>query len=111
MSSRRALFWASLALTVLYAVRAGFGLVAGLSYSEGRRLTRGGYYEEAIPRLERAMVGGLEPEALWLAGQARIGLWEYRIAAGAEPEEVQELFDDAYRDHARRLARTLGGTS
>ena len=109
MNARRPLFWASVALTLVYAVRAVFGLIGGLAYSEGRKLARGGYYEGAIPRLERAAVGALEPEARWLAGQARIGLWEQRIAAGNEPEDVQELFDQAYRDTTAGLSMSPAG--
>ena len=104
MTARRALLWASVALTAVYAVRAGFGFVAGLSYSEGRKLARDGYYEAALPLLDRSAVGELRPELRWLAGQTRVGLWEQRIAEGVDPGDVEDLFDGAYRDATAALA-------
>ncbi len=104
MNSRRLLFWALCALSIVFAVRAVYGLVAGLSFSEGRRLARTGDYERALPLLDRSAVGELDPKARWLAGEVRLGLWQQRIEAGADPEDVASLLAAAYMDASAALA-------
>ena len=104
MNPRRLLFWALCALSIVFAIRAAYGLVAGLSFSEGRRLARVGQYERALPLLDRAAVGELIPETRWLAGEVRLGLWQQRIEDGAEPEEVTALLAEAFVDASAALA-------
>ncbi len=104
MSSRRWIRWVLVLLSMVFAVRAAYGLVAGLSYSEGRRHARLGRYEQALPLLDRAAVGDLEPAARWLAGEVGLGLWQRRIEAGEDPEEVAGLLADAYVDASAALA-------
>lgn len=104
MNPRRWLLWAFCVLSLVFAVRAAYGFMAGFSYSEGRRLARLGYYERALPLLDRAAVGELLPETRWLAGEVRLGLWQQRIDDGAEPEEVAQLFAEAYLDATAALA-------
>lgn len=104
MKPRRLLFWVLCALSIVFVVRAGYGLVAGLSFSEGRRLARIGRYEQALPLLDRAVVGELAPEALWLAAEVRLGLWQQRIEDGADPEDVASLLAEAYVDASAALA-------
>jgi tetratricopeptide (TPR) repeat protein len=104
VNPRRLLFWALCVLSIVFAIRAVFGLVAGLSFSEGRRLARTSQYERALPLLERAAVGELIPEARWLAGEVRLGLWQQRIEDGAEPEDVSTLLAEAFVDASAALA-------
>ena len=104
MSRRRLLFWALCLLSVVFAVRAVYGLIAGLSYAEGRRLAGRGQYERALPLLERAAVGELLPDAHWFAGEVRLGLWQQEIDAGSDPQDVAEILAAAYVDVTAALA-------
>ncbi|MFB3105259.1 MAG: hypothetical protein ACE1ZA_10035 [Pseudomonadales bacterium] len=79
MNPRRLVFWLLLAVSIVFAIRAFYGFVGGLSFSEGRRLARTGDYERALPLLDRSAVGELDPKARWLAGEVRLGLWQQRI--------------------------------
>ncbi|NIL99697.1 MAG: tetratricopeptide repeat protein [Acidobacteria bacterium] len=104
MSSRRFLFWALCVLSIVFAARAVYGLVAGLSYSEGRRNARLGRYEQALPLLDRSAVGELSAEVRWLAGEVRLGQWQRRIEAGEAPEDVAPLLAEAFVDASAALA-------
>jgi len=104
VNRRRALFWALCALSMVFAVRAAYGLVAGLSFSQGRHFARLGQYERALPLLDRAAVGELIPEARWLASVVRLGLWQQRIGNEAAPEDVAALLAEAYVDATAALA-------
>lgn len=104
MTLRRFVFWSFCALSVLFAVRAVYGLVAGLSYSEGRRNARLGQYEQALPLLDRSAVGELSGPARWLAGEVRLGLWQRRIEAGEAPDQVAPLLSAAFVDASAALA-------
>ena len=104
MSPRRIVFWGMCALSIVFAARTVLGFIAGLSYSEGRRLARSGEYERALPLLDRARVGELATDVRWLAGEVRLGLWQRRIEEGAEPEEVAGLLGEAYVDATAALA-------
>ena len=104
MNRRRLVFWALCALSIVFAVRAAYGLVAGLSFSKGRHFARLGQYEQALPLLDRAAVGELIPEARWLAGEVRLGLWQQRIGNDADPKDVAALLAEAYVDATAALA-------
>jgi tetratricopeptide (TPR) repeat protein len=104
VNRRRLLFWALSLLSVVFAVRAFYGLVAGISFSEGRRLARMGQYERALPFLDRAAVGELLPEARWLAGEVRLGLWQQEIDAESDPQDVEAILAAAYVDASAALA-------
>jgi len=98
------MLWIMCALSLIFAVRAAYGLVAGLSYSQGRRLARTTQYERALPLLDRSAIGALRPEVRWLAGEVRLGLWQQRIEQGADPEDVSSLLAAAYVDSSAALA-------
>lgn len=104
MNRRRPVFWLLCALSIVLAVRASYGFVGGLSFSEGRRLARIGDYERALPLLDRSAVGELDSEARWLAAEVRLGLWQQRIEDGADPKDVASLLAAAYRDASAALA-------
>ena len=106
MNPRRLVFWLLLAVSIVFAIRAFYGFVGGLSFSEGRRLARTGDYERALPLLDRSAVGELDPEARWLAGEVRLGLWQQSIEDGADPEDVASLLAAAYKDASAALAQS-----
>jgi tetratricopeptide (TPR) repeat protein len=93
------------AITIVFAVRAVSGTIAGLSYSKGRALATIGQQEErALAYLERAEVGELAPIAHWLESGVRMELWQESIEGGAEPEEVTALLSTALEDAGAALA-------
>jgi len=96
--------WFAMALGLVYLGRAGFGLVGGLAETEARFSAAWGYYERAIPQLERAAIGGARAELLWLTAQSRLGLWHDRMSVGASTNQVRELLLEAYRDYTETIA-------
>jgi tetratricopeptide (TPR) repeat protein len=100
----RSCSWFAVALGLVFLIRAVFGLVGGLAESEGRRLAAWGYYEQAIPQLERAAIGEARAELLWLTAQSRLGLWHERLGAGASTNQVRELLLEAYGEYTETIA-------
>jgi tetratricopeptide (TPR) repeat protein len=88
----------------LFGVRAILGWVGGPAYSKGRAWAAWGWYEDALPLLERGTLGLTAAETLWLRGQVRVGLWQTAMSAGADPREVEHYLYDAHRDYTRAVA-------
>lgn len=91
-------------LVAFYAYQSLTGWVGGLAYSKGRRLAAYGRYEEALPYLQRAPSGLKASPAHWLAGQVRIGLWQYGLAEGRSPDELEALLSSAFTDYTRAIS-------
>jgi len=104
MNFRRLMFWLLCALSIVFAVRGFYGVVAGYSFSKGRSLAAIGEHERALPLLDRAVVGELGPEARWFAAEVRLGLWQERIESGADPEDVAPLLSEAFVHASAALA-------
>lgn len=81
---RRRSFWLAAVVLLVFGARALIGLVGGSAYARGAVLAAEGYYDEAIPLLERGAVGENRFEALWLLAEVRLGLW-LQMEAAAEP--------------------------
>jgi len=82
MSLRRALELAAAALIAgTFATRAAVGLLAAPALDRGTRMAAAGSLAGAIPLLDRAAIGASRTEALWLAGESRLGLWDAMPAA------------------------------
>ena len=94
----------ALALVGFYGVRAAVGWMAGPAYSQGKRLAAQGRYEEALPRLERGAAGTLRAATLWLRGQVRVGIWQYRMDLGEDPGDWSHLLNDAHREYTEALS-------
>lgn len=92
------------AFVAFYGYQSLAGWVGGLAYSKGRRLAAYGRYEEALPYLQRAPTGLKASPAYWLAGQVRVGLWQYGLAEGRPPEELQQLLTSAFTDYTRAIS-------
>lgn len=101
---RRPSFWVALLLVALYAARAGVGWTAGLAYAEGRALARQGYYEEALPLLERAVAGADRAAIVWLRAEVRDGLYKLRQAADEGGPETDELLRQAHSDYFEAIS-------
>jgi tetratricopeptide (TPR) repeat protein len=94
----------AVALVLLFGGRALTAWRAGPAWSRGSRLAEAQRYEEALPFLEGAAVGARRSAALWLQGEARMGLWQTRLVAGADPEELDRLLSDAHRDYTEAIS-------
>ena len=101
---RRPSFWAAVILVALYAARAGVGWTAGLAYAEGRALARQGFYEEALPLLERSASGADRAAIVWLRAEVRDGLYKLRQAADEGGPETDELLRQAHRDYLEAIS-------
>jgi tetratricopeptide (TPR) repeat protein len=82
-------------LAGLFSVRAAIGVPAGHAFLEGQRLVASGDYTSAIPLLDRGAVGAYRPEGLWLAGEARLGVWDALPAAERSGPRGQTLLSEA----------------
>jgi tetratricopeptide (TPR) repeat protein len=91
-------------LLALFGARAMIGWSAGPAWSRGSRLAAAEFYSEALPVLDRAAVGARRSAALWLRGEARMGLWEQRLVAGEEAATLEGLLADAHRDYTEAIA-------
>jgi tetratricopeptide (TPR) repeat protein len=94
----------AVALCAIYLVRAVYGWVGGLAEGPGRRNAQWGYYERAVPYLERAAVGEARAELLWLTAQSRMGIWHDRLNAGAATNELRELLLVAYEEYTEAIS-------
>ena len=91
-------------LVALFGARAAIGWIAGPAWSRGARLADAQRYDEALGALDRAAVGAARSAALWLRGEARMGLWEARLVAGEEPGDLEDLLLGAHRDYTEAIA-------
>ena len=48
--------------------------------------------------------GATRSAALWLRGEARMGLWEKRLVAGEDAADLEELLHEAHRDYTAAIA-------
>lgn len=104
MSGRRLLTLAVAVLAVgLYGARAVEGWLAGPRFSKGRHLAVGGYYERALPLLERGTAGFRRAEVLWLRGQVRVGIWQNSLRDGADAVEVADILAEAHREYTEAI--------
>ena len=86
----------ALAVLLLYGGRTVTGWIGGLAYSEGSRLASAGRFDEALPRIERGALGPERAAMLWLAGEARLGLYQDRVVEDVTEEELDELLRGAF---------------
>ena len=98
---RRRSFWVAAAVLLLYAARAVSGLLGGAAYARGASLAAEGYYDQAIPLLERGAVGENRFEALWLLGEVRLGLWMLMEAADDPLEDRMAVLGQSISDYLR----------
>lgn len=63
-------------LALTFVVRAAFGLTAAGAFLSGQRWVEAGDYPAARAALASARVGMYRPEALWLAGESALGVWD-----------------------------------
>ncbi len=87
MNMRSLPFWIGFALTVLFGVRAVTGMVGGVAFARGSAAAALGYYDAALPYLERAAVGINRYEALWLEAEVRTGLYDMLLQVPDSGEE------------------------
>jgi len=83
-------------LVTLFGWQALRGIPAGLAYDRGAKAASAGDLEPAARALDRAAVGGLRFEALWLSGQVGLGLWDGRPATREALREPVARFLDAW---------------
>ena len=88
----------------LFLVRAVTGWVHGVAYARGRFLAAHGFYEEALPHLDRAVAGHNTSPALWLAAQVRMGIWHDRMGEGIPAEELESLLEEAHQGYLGAMA-------
>lgn len=68
-------------VALFFVARATTGVPAAWAYARGREAEAAGRYAEAAPLLDAGAVGANTNEALWLAGESRLALWD-----GLSPE-------------------------
>lgn len=73
-------------------------------YIRGRHLAASANYDEALPELERAAVGALRSEVLWLRAQVRISQWQYAMYEGSDYATEQPLLLDAFREYTEAMS-------
>jgi tetratricopeptide (TPR) repeat protein len=88
----------ALGVLLLYGGRAITGWIGGSAYSKGSRLAYAGRFERAIPLIERGALGPERSAMLWLAGEARLGLYQSRVVGDAPEEELDDLLRGAFRN-------------
>jgi tetratricopeptide (TPR) repeat protein len=94
----------AIALVLLYGARAATGWLGGMAYGSGRRMATAGRFEQALPLLERGAIGSERAAMLWLAGEARLGLFQSRQAEGAPDEELDPLLLDAFTNDTEAIS-------
>lgn len=94
----------AVALVILFLARAVTGWIGGSADSQGRRLAAAGHLESAIPLLERGALGQNRAATRWLAGEARLGLYQTALFDDAPPGRLEELLHDAFRDHTAAIS-------
>lgn len=94
----------ALALALFFLVRLHGGWIGGVAFSQARRHAAAGEYTEAIALLDRSAVGQQKTEAWWLAGQVRVGLWQYELLDDPGSEEPHRLLDQAFSYYTRAAA-------
>jgi len=94
----------AIALLLLYGARAASGWIGGMAYGSGRRMVTAGRFERSLPLLERGAIGSERAPMLWLAGEARLGLFQSRQADGAPDEELDPLLLQAYTNDTEAIS-------
>lgn len=95
-----------LALALVFVFRAGVGWVAGMADSQGRRLSAAGRYESAIPLLDRGAIGQNRVATLWLAGEARLGLYQVELDQDAPAERLDPLLAETFQVETDAISRS-----
>lgn len=107
--------WAVVAGAVVagfFAARAATGARAASAYHRGAALTANARHIEAIPLLDRGAMGENRTEALWLSGQARLGVWDTLAARDRSgPRGTEALRGAAVRFLEGRAASPSSGWS
>jgi tetratricopeptide (TPR) repeat protein len=93
----------AVAAALVYGGRAVTGWIDGVAYSKGSRLSAAGRLSAALPLIEMGAIGAARPAMLWLAGEARLGLYQARVAEGAPEEELDELLRGAFSNHTAAI--------
>jgi len=93
----------ALGALLLYGGRAITGWIGGSAYSQGSRLAYAGRFERALPLIERGAMGPERSAMLWLAGEARLGLYQSRVVQDASEEELDELLRGAFRNDTEAI--------
>jgi tetratricopeptide (TPR) repeat protein len=68
-------------VAAVFVARAAIGVPSARAYHQGARLAASGDVAAAIPLLGAGELGANRSEALWLSGEARLGVWD------ASPEQ------------------------
>jgi tetratricopeptide (TPR) repeat protein len=101
--------WAVIAGAVVagvFVARAAIGTRAASAYKRGEALTADARHDAAVPLLDRGAYGANRSEALWLAGQARLGYWDTLNA----PDRIGSRGQEALRAAAARFLQGLAGS-
>ncbi|MBD3868468.1 MAG: tetratricopeptide repeat protein [Acidobacteria bacterium] len=95
MNIRSLPFWIGLVLVALFGIRAVTGVMGGVAYAFGSAAAAQGYYDTALPHLEKAAVGINRYETLWLEAEVRIGLYDMLQQVPDSDEEQTMLLEQA----------------
>lgn len=104
MKIRTAPFWIGFALTALFGVRAITGVLGGVAFARGSAAASQGYYDLALPHLEKAAVGFNRYEALWLAAEVRTGIYDMLQQVPDSGEEQDLLLQKALEGYRAAAA-------
>ena len=94
----------ALALLAVAVIRAALGVAGGVAFARGTPLAWRGRLAEALPLLERGAIGESRFDALWLAAEVRLGLWDALNPRERRAPDGLALLQEARRGYLEAMA-------